>query len=155
MSDLRKAAEMALNALDRVRLQVRGAIPQQDTEDAIDALRAALAEPDDVAAAVEAEREASSQLPTAKDSLPVAANARRDAIELADALDQCCDELLIFGNDFSKPLIEAAAELRRLHNVNAALLWALQQIADETYDVWTNGAKAQRIAERAIKEAQT
>jgi hypothetical protein len=47
------------------------------------------------------------------------------------------------------------AELRRLHNVNAALLWALQQIADETYDVWTNGAKAQRIAERAIKEAQT
>ena len=47
-----------------------------------------------------------------------------------------------------------AAELRRLHAVNAALLWALQQIADETYDVWTNGAKAQRIAERAIKEVQ-
>jgi hypothetical protein len=47
-----------------------------------------------------------------------------------------------------------AAELRRLHSVNAALLWALQQIADETYDVWTNGAKAQRIAERAIKEVQ-
>jgi hypothetical protein len=46
------------------------------------------------------------------------------------------------------------AELRRLHSVNAALLWALQQIADETYDVWTNGAKAQRIAERAIKEVQ-
>jgi hypothetical protein len=79
----------------------------------------------------------------------------RDALQLADALHRCCDELLIFGNDFSKPLIEAAAELRRLHNVNAALLWALQQIADETYDVWTNGAKAQRIAERAIKEAQT
>lgn len=68
-----------------------------------------------------AEREASSQLPTAKDSLPVGTNARRDAIELADALHRCCDELLIFGNDFSRPLIEAAAELRRLHGIEFAL----------------------------------
>ena len=44
----------------------------------------------------------------------------RDALQLADALDKCCDELLIFGNDFSKPLIEAAAELRRLHRAVAA-----------------------------------
>lgn len=40
--NLREAAEMALNALDRVQPQVRGAIPQQDVEDAIDALRDAL-----------------------------------------------------------------------------------------------------------------
>ena len=45
MTNLRKAAQQALDALLRVQPQVRGAIPQQDTEDAIDAVRAALAEP--------------------------------------------------------------------------------------------------------------
>ena len=38
-----------------------------------------------------------------------------------------------------------AAEIERLRD-------ALREIADETYDVWTNGAKAQRIAESALKE---
>ena len=37
--------------------------------------------------------------------------------------------------------------------VNRGLMEALKQIADETYDEWTNGAKAQRIAEAAIKAA--
>lgn len=46
MSDLKKAAQEALNALLRVQPQVRGAIPVQDVEEAIDALRAALAEQD-------------------------------------------------------------------------------------------------------------
>jgi hypothetical protein len=45
MTDLRKAAQEALNALLHVQPQVRGAVPQQDVEDAIDAIRAALAEP--------------------------------------------------------------------------------------------------------------
>lgn len=46
MNKLREAANDALNALLRVQPQVRGAIPQQDVEDAIDRLRAALAEPE-------------------------------------------------------------------------------------------------------------
>ena len=33
------------------------------------------------------------------------------------------------------------------------LLEALKEIASETYDEWTNGAKAQRIAEAAIAKA--
>ena len=45
MTTLREAAQQALNALDRVQPQIRGAIPQQDVEDAITTLRAALAEP--------------------------------------------------------------------------------------------------------------
>jgi hypothetical protein len=48
---------------------------------------------------------------------------------------------------------EAAAELRRLHSVNAELLMALQYIADQTYDPWTNGAEAQRVARAAIAKA--
>ena len=44
----------------------------------------------------------------------------------------------------------AAAELRRLHAVNQELLEALQKIAGNTYDEWTNGAEAARIARAAL-----
>ena len=47
----------------------------------------------------------------------------------------------------------AAAELRRLHGVNHELLEALQKIAGNTYDEWTNGAEAARIARAAIAKA--
>ena len=47
----------------------------------------------------------------------------------------------------------AAAELRRLHAVNQELLEALQKIAGNTYDEWTNGAEAGRIARAAIAKA--
>ena len=47
----------------------------------------------------------------------------------------------------------AAAELRRLHAVNQELLEALQKIAGNTYDEWTNGADAARIARAAIAKA--
>ena len=46
------------------------------------------------------------------------------------------------------------AELHRLHKVNQELLNALQWIADQTYDPWTNGAEAQRHAVTAIAIAQ-
>lgn len=45
---------------------------------------------------------------------------------------------------------EKSAELRRLHQVNQELVEALEEIASETYDEWTNGARAQRIAEAAL-----
>jgi len=52
------------------------------------------------------------------------------------------------------PNPQAAAELRRLHEVNQELLEALKEIANETYDAWTNGARAQRIAQAAIAKAE-
>ncbi len=59
MSNLRKAAEQALTALEAMQsyaaAQRRGL---RICDEAIPALRAALAEPDEVAAAVKAEREA-------------------------------------------------------------------------------------------------
>ena len=45
MTTLREAAQQALETLDRVQPQIRGAMPQQDVADAITTLRAALAEP--------------------------------------------------------------------------------------------------------------
>ena len=48
----------------------------------------------------------------------------------------------------------AAAELRRLHAVNQELLETLQKIAGNTYDEWTNGAEAARIARAAIVTAE-
>jgi hypothetical protein len=48
--------------------------------------------------------------------------------------------------------LDAAAELRRQHADNERLRGLLREIADETYDSWTNGARAQRIAESALKE---
>ena len=53
----------------------------------------------------------------------------------------------------SFPDDQAAAELRRLHAVNQELLEALQKIAGNTYDEWTNGAEAGRIARAAIAKA--
>lgn len=47
----------------------------------------------------------------------------------------------------------ADADLRRLHEVNHELLEALQKIAGNTYDEWTNGAEAGRIARAAIAKA--
>ncbi len=44
MSKLESAAREALAALRRVRPQVRGAIPEQDTDDAIKALEDALSD---------------------------------------------------------------------------------------------------------------
>ena len=68
MTTLREAAQQALEALDRVQPQIRGAIPQQDVENAITALRAALAEPEELREnerlreAVAAEREACAEV---------------------------------------------------------------------------------------------
>jgi hypothetical protein len=66
-----------------------------------------------------------------------------EALRLADELD----------GTVKTGYWEAAAELRRLNSVNAELLMALQYIADQTYDPWTNGAEAQRVARAAIAKA--
>jgi len=46
MSDLRQAAQQALEALKRAKFELRGVTATQDIDDAIAALRAALAQPD-------------------------------------------------------------------------------------------------------------
>ena len=66
------------------------------------------------------------------------------AIRLADELVE---------TPFQSTRYIAAAELRRLHEVNQELLEALQKIAGNTYDEWTNGAEAARIARAAIAKA--
>jgi hypothetical protein len=121
MTDLRKSAEQALEALEMpIHEQPLGM-----RQSAVAALRAALAAPDETAGAIPLDgnvmHDPQSQrtLVGWTSTFPAGMDARRDAIELADALDRCCDELLIFGNDFSKPLTEAAAELRRLHAAHA------------------------------------
>ena len=48
---------------------------------------------------------------------------------------------------------EAADELRRLHEENQAFLNVLSWIADQTYDPWTNGAEAGRVAKFAVDKA--
>ena len=70
------------------------------------------------------------------------------ALGLAD----CIDPPQIFVSPEMRSA--AAAELRRLHLVNAELLKSLEWIADQTYDPWTNGAEAQRVAQAAIAKAQ-
>jgi hypothetical protein len=72
-------------------------------------------------------------------------NDQPEALRLAAALD---------AQDFYHDR-EAAAELRRLHEVNQVMLNALKWIADQTYDPWTNGAEAQRHALNAIAKATT
>ena len=47
---------------------------------------------------------------------------------------------------------ERAGDADALRRENERLREALREIADETYDSWTNGAKAQRIAESVLKE---
>jgi hypothetical protein len=47
---------------------------------------------------------------------------------------------------------DAARCIEKLHADNERLRGLLREIADETYDSWTNGARAQRIAESALKE---
>jgi hypothetical protein len=69
--------------------------------------------------------------------------AQPEALRLADALDSAP-----YSSGCTN---EAAAELRRLHAEIERLRGALREIADETYDSWTNGANAQRIAEWALK----
>jgi len=73
----------------------------------------------------------------------------RTALELADALDRCQDELLVFGSDFYHPVGEAAHMLRKLHimdeyaineiaalrKVNAELREALEQMKPLEVDI--------------------
>ena len=68
-----------------------------------------------------------------------------EAMRLADELDR------VYGYPDTNA---AATELRRLYEVNQALLAALQKIAGNTYDEWTNGAEAGRIARAAIVTAE-
>lgn len=49
---------------------------------------------------------------------------------------------------------EAAAELRRLSAINAELVSALESIAKDEYDKWSNGARAQRTALQALEKAK-
>jgi hypothetical protein len=81
-----------------------------------------------------------------------------EALRLAGMLQAQADRHIAFIDDFR---YQAATELRRQHAEierltadNERLREALREIADETYDTWTNGAKAQRIAESALKEAR-
>ena len=67
-----------------------------------------------------------------------------EALRLADELVE---------TPFQSTRYIAAAELRRLYAVNQELLEALQKIAGNTYDEWTNGAEAARIARAAIAKA--
>ena len=63
-------------------------------------------------------------------------------------------EALRLADELPMPIFAPeAAELRRLHKVNQMLLEALNAIADETYDSWTNGAIAQQTAKAAIETA--
>ena len=71
-------------------------------------------------------------------------NKQPEALRLADELVE---------TPFQSTRYIAAAELRRLHEVNQELLEALQKIAGNTYDEWTNGAEAGRIARAAIAKA--
>jgi hypothetical protein len=66
-----------------------------------------------------------------------------EALRLADALD-CYEHI---------GMSKAAAELRRLHEENQAFLNVLSWIADQTYDPWTNGAEAGRVAKFAVEKA--
>ena len=68
-----------------------------------------------------------------------------EALRLADELDA------MFGATEIDERV--TAELRRLNEVNHELLEALQKIAGNTYDEWTNGAEAARIARAAIAKA--
>jgi hypothetical protein len=52
------------------------------------------------------------------------------------------------------PAAAPSEDIDALRRENERLRGALQQIADETYDTWTNGANAQHIAESALKEVQ-
>jgi hypothetical protein len=73
-------------------------------------------------------------------------NTQPEALRLADILQH------------KLPSIEcleiAAAELRRLHEANQAMLEALKLIAGQTYDPWTNYAEAQRYARAAIAKGE-
>ncbi len=65
MTDLRKAAEQALEALSSIQVDVKTTPNAYEAQrQAVAALRAALAEPDEVAAAVEAERDVCLKLAT-------------------------------------------------------------------------------------------
>ena len=62
------------------------------------------------------------------------------------------DELAVFAtwrDDVTGTLGKSAAELRRLHEANQAMLEALKWI-----DPWTNGAEAQRHAIAAIAKGE-
>ncbi len=65
-------------------------------------------------------------------------NKQSEALRLADALDSMTMDNIRFGQ-----LDEAAAELRRLHEVNAELVEALGEIE------WSNNSKWQQDRARA------
>ena len=71
-----------------------------------------------------------------------------EALKLADVVD-------VFDAQSERLPLELysdiSSELRRLHAVNQELLESLQKIAGNTYDEWTNGAEAGRIARAAIR----
>jgi hypothetical protein len=54
----------------------------------------------------------------------------------------------------SNALYNVCQEVLRLEAINQELVEALKEIANETYDEWTNGAKAQRIAEAALAKSR-
>ena len=70
-----------------------------------------------------------------------------EALRLADHLQQW--KYTVCG----KEIDNAATELRRLHEENQAFLNVLSWIADQTYDPWTNGAEAGRVAKFAVDKA--
>jgi hypothetical protein len=73
-----------------------------------------------------------------------------EALRLAEWLDK----LDVRAVDKIQNCVSAAAELRRLHEANQAMLETLKWIADQTYDPWTNGAEAQRYAITAIVKGE-
>lgn len=70
-----------------------------------------------------------------------------EALQLAELLESP-------GYGYHTTPAQCAAELRRLHEANQAMLEALNWIANQTYDPWTNGAEAQRHAIAAIAKGE-
>ena len=62
-----------------------------------------------------------------------------------------CPACLAFAH-LRAHLAAPSEDIETLRRENERLREALREIAAETYDSWTNGAKAQRIAESALKE---
>ena len=72
-------------------------------------------------------------------------NKQPEALRLADAID--------FGKNRSViDCIDAASELRQLHEVNTELLEALKEIASVKFSNWSDGEMRQ-IASAAIAKA--
>lgn len=68
-----------------------------------------------------------------------------EALRLADDLDGACNGPLDFKH-------KAAAELRRLHEVNAELVEALEYVIKGVPSTWVGVVKAQTILEKTKEE---